>query len=384
MEKEDDVSTVLFMSSYPPRECGIATFTRDLTDAVDKQHAGKLQTKILALNDNENKYDYPAKVKYDVTVSDYDDWMNVADKINNDLSVGAISIQHEFGIFCGENSCHPLPFLDKIQRPSIITFHSVFPKPQEEAFYQIRSLAKRAKGFVVMTDRAVKILRGDYGITIPIYVIPHGIPEVDFEGQDEYKRGLGLSGRRVLTSFGLVGPGKGYEHVISSLPKVVEKFPDVIYMIVGETHPGVKEARGESYRKFLEKKIRKLGIEKNVGFVNRYLPLKEVVEHLKATDVYISSGQNPEQITSGTLVYAMGCGRAVISTPFPHALDIVKEKNGLIVDFDNVDEYSQAISELLSEPERLKVLGKNNYEETRKMLWKNVAAQYGEIFSNLM
>ncbi|MFH1290401.1 MAG: glycosyltransferase family 4 protein [Nanoarchaeota archaeon] len=382
---DNNITTALFMSTYPPRECGIATFTRDLTNAIDEQHKGKVETRILALNDNGSEYEYSNKVKYQVRASDYDDWLTIAAKINKDDSIKAISIQHEFGIFGGENSCHPLPFLDKINKPVVVTFHSVFPTPQEEVLYQIRALAKRVQGFVVMTNKAVELLRKDYGIKIPIHVIPHGIPEVNFENQSLYKQKFNLADRMVLSSFGLVGPGKGYEHVIDSMPKVVKRFPDVLYLIVGATHPGVLEEEGETYRESLIKRAKKLGIADHVGFVNRYVSLQDLISYLKATDLYVSSGQNPEQITSGTLAYAMGCGRAIVSTPFPHAVDIVKGGNGLIVDdFEDPEGYSKAINELLSNPGRMKEIEENNYDYTRQMLWRNVAAEYGKVFEDLI
>ncbi|MFH1802490.1 MAG: glycosyltransferase family 4 protein [archaeon] len=375
---------LLFVSTYPPKECGIATFTKDLTSAINKKHDGGVRTQILALNEGGEDYDYPSEVKYRMGSYDYDDWIRVADEINKDDSIDAISIQHEFGIFGGEKSCHPLPFLDRVKKPVVMTFHSVFPNPEHEVRALVDSMAKRASAFVVMTQKAVEIFRKYYEVNIPIHVIPHGIPEVDFEEQEKYKQELDVSGRRIISSFGLVGPGKGYEYVIESLPKVVEKFPDLLYLIVGETHPGVKEHQGEAYRNKLKRKIKDLGIERNVGFVNRYLELDEVVEHLKATDLYVASNQNPEQITSGTLVYAMGCGRAIVSTPFPHAVDVIKEGNGLIVDFDKIEEFSDAITILLSDPARLKEIEKNNYEYTRQMTWSNVAKSYGDVFRDLI
>jgi polysaccharide biosynthesis protein PslF len=374
---------LLFISTYPPKECGIATFTRDLTSAIDNQH-GWMGTKILALNEGGEEHDYSDKVKYQVGSYDYDDWLRVADKINGDDSIGAISIQHEFGIFGGEKSCHPLPFLDRVKKPVVVTFHSVFPEPEHEVKAMINSMARRVDGFVVMTQKAVEIFDKYYDVEVPVHVIPHGIPDVEFEEQDDYKGKVDVADRKVISSFGLVGPGKGYEYVIESLPKIVEKFPELLYLIVGETHPGVKEKQGEAYRNKLKRKVKELGIEGNVGFVNRYLESDEVVKYLKATDLYVASNQNPEQITSGTLVYAMGCGRAVVSTPFPHAVDVLKENNGMIVDFDDARKFSDAITKLLSDPVRLKEIEKNNYEYTRHMTWGNVAKAYGDVFSKLI
>ncbi|MFH1425695.1 MAG: glycosyltransferase [archaeon] len=376
-------SSILFMSTYPPRKCGIATFTRDLTEALDSVSQG-CETKILAINDIENNYSYPEKVTYQLKDYDYEDYIKTAEKINQDNSIGAVCIQHEFGIFRGEQSCYPLPFLDKLKKPSLINFHSVFPNPQEEIKQLIRAISKRVNKIIVMTDKAVEILREDYGIKTPISIISHGIPEVSFEKQFLYKHKLGILDKILLSSFGMVGPGKGYEHVIESLPKVVKKFPNILYLIVGATHPGVIEEEGENYREYLVKRIMELNLEKNVAFHNDYVEINKIIEYLKATDIYMSTSQNPEQITSGTLAYAMGCGRAVISTPFPHAQDMVKENNGLIVDYDNPEEFSDAIISLLSNSERINILEKNNYSLTRQMTWKNVASKYKETILEII
>jgi len=368
------------MGTFPPRHCGIATFTKDLSEAVESNT--EFNTKILAINDQGSEYDYSSKVIGQAKVLDYEDYLDAAEKINGNPSVKSVVIQHEFGIFGGEQSCHPVPFLDKLTKPALVTFHSVFPTPQEEVRQLVRSIAKRVKRIIVMTETAVKLLRKDYGITTPISIIPHGIPEVNFENQFQHKQKIGLIDRQILTSFGMVGPGKGYEYAIESLPRVVEKFPNVLYLLVGATHPGVIEEEGESYRESLIKKIKDLNLENNVAFHNDYVPLEKIIEYLKASDIYLSTSQNPEQITSGTLVYAMGCGRAIISTPFPHAKDIVKEENGLIVDYDKPEEYAEAIISLLSNPEKLKSMEKANYALTREMTWKNVGKSYGQVAVN--
>ncbi|MBU1988660.1 MAG: hypothetical protein KKD94_04230, partial [Nanoarchaeota archaeon] len=260
----DNLPIALFMSSYPPRQCGIATFTRDLTNAIDTSQ--KFQTKILALNDPSNTYEYSDKVLYKLKAYDYDQYIKIANHINSNESVKAVCIQHEFGLFCGEQSCHPLPFLDHLKKPAIITFHSVFPTPHDEIKKLVIAISKRVKNIVVMTDKAVEILRQEYQVETPISIIHHGIPEVNFESQFSYKNKLNLSDKLVLSSFGMVGPGKGYEYVIDSLPEVVRRFPNALYLIVGATHPGVMEEEGETYRDSLIKKIKNLGLENNVAF----------------------------------------------------------------------------------------------------------------------
>ncbi len=316
MQKEGDF-TVLFMGTYPPRECGIATFTKDLTDAIDRRFYPKMKTKILAINRNgTNIYNYPKKVLFQISDNDINDYIEAAKRINRTPNIKLVSIQHEFGIFGGEYGDHLLAFLEVLEKPVVITFHSVLPTPNERLKKVTKALAERVSSIVVMTRTGVEILRKYYDITTPIRVIPHGIPTVKFEDQKREKKNLGLNDRTILSSFGLMGSGKGYEYVIESLPKVIEDNPDVLYLIVGETHPNVRKTEGERYRNFLESRVKELNLQENVKFYNKYLTLDEILKYLKASDVYISSGLDPNQITSGTLSYAMGCGRAVISTPF--------------------------------------------------------------------
>jgi len=378
---EEGVS--LFMSTFPPRKCGIGTFTKDLTEALDLKFNPTFKTKIIALNDFEDCYEYSSEVMHEVIDSDYDGFLKIADKINSDDRIRCVSIQHEFGIFGGERSAHPLPFLDRLKKPAMITFHSVFPKPEQEVRHLVRAISKRVGKIIVMTDKAVELLRDDYGIEKGVEVIPHGIPEVDFLRQGAFKRKFGLERKLVLSSFGMLGPGKGYEFVIDSLPEIVKRFPDVVYLIIGKTHPGVIDEEGETYRKSLKKRVEELGLVRNVLFVNKYLSVEELLNYLRATDVYVSASQNPEQITSGTLVYAMGCGRAVVSSPFPHAVDVVKEENGILVGFEDSAGYSSAIIELFSNPSRREEIEKRNFEMTRKMTWGNVALEYGRVMKEL-
>jgi glycosyltransferase involved in cell wall biosynthesis len=383
MNPKEKIMNALFFSTFPPRKCGIGTFTKDLVESIDEGLENKFKTKILAVNEPECDYDYDEKVWDSIGAYDYEKYISLAEKINSNAEIKIVSIQHEFGIFGGEQSCHPVPFLDKLKKPSLITFHSVFPNPQEEVKQLVNSISKRVSKIIVMTDTGVRLLRQDYGVNTPIEVIPHGIPNVSFETQNFYKQLLNLEGKIVLTSFGMVGPGKGYEQVIESLPQVVKRFPNLIYLIIGATHPGVIEEEGENYRISLIRRINELGLGENVKFYDKYATLQEIIEFLKATDIYMSTSQNPEQITSGTLVYAMGCGRSVISTPFPHAKDIVKEDNGILVDYESVELFEKAIFNLVQDQQKRKAMERNNYDLTRKMIWKNVARDYTKLFSDL-
>jgi glycosyltransferase involved in cell wall biosynthesis len=386
MKKGDvvDPPTILFMGTYPPRECGIATFTRDLMDSIDKRFSPIIETKVLAINDNDNIYNYSPKVMFRISDNDIADYIDTAKKINSAPEIKFVSIQHEFGIFGGEFGDNLLAFLELLEKPTIVTFHSVLPRPDERMVKVVREIAERVHGIIVMTKSGVSILQKRYGVTTPISVIPHGIPHISFEPQLKQKTVLGYEDKIILSSFGLMSPNKGYEYVIDALPEVVRNFPNLVYFIVGETHPRVREEDGEVYRNWLKKKAKSVGVQKNVKFYNKYITQDEIIQYLKATDIYISPSLTRGQITSGTLVNAMGCGRAVVSTRFLHAKDIINPKRGRLVKFKKPVEFSVAISELLSDKEKLKNIEKNAYQYTRQMTWENVAISYGKLFNEII
>jgi glycosyltransferase involved in cell wall biosynthesis len=377
--------SVLFVSTYPPRECGIATFTKDISEAMNRLFFPSLRSNILAINDNgTNIYNYSKKVVEQISDNEITDYLEVAKKINNSKQIKIVNIQHEFAIFGGEYGNFIIPFLEMIKKPVVITFHSVLPGPDEKLKKVTFEISKRVRAIIVMTKKAVRILREDYGIKAPIHVIPHGIPNVPLELQIKEKKNLGLNGRKVLLTFGMVGPGKGYEHVIESLSKIVEKHPDLLYIVVGETHPGVRKKDGELYRNKLESRVKELKLQKHIKFYNKYVSISEIIQYLKACDVYVCTPDNPNQITSGTLVYAMGCGRAIVSTSFLHAQDIVTENRGRLVDFKDSEGIANAIDEILLNENLRRDMERNNYYFTRHMTWSNVAASYGRVFKEIL
>lgn len=382
MKERGGNDTILFMGTYPPRECGIATFTKDLVTAVDRRLSKVINTGIIAINRNGvNIYNYPKKVQYEISDTDLNDYIEVAEQINSRPDVKLICIQHEFGIFGGDWGDHLLMFLEKIKKPIVVTFHSVLPSPDDKLYRVVREIAKKVEEIIVMTQAGVEILRDSYGLENRIHVVPHGIPTTTFEDQNKAKARIGVpSDRKVLCTFGMVGPGKGYEDVIEALPEIVKEFPDVLYIIVGETHPNVRKQSGEEYRNKLTERVVELGLENNVKFYNKYVTIDEIILYVKAADVYVCPPQNPNQITSGTLVYAMGCGRAVVSTPFLHAKDIVTEKKGFLAEFNNPSSFAEPILKILRDPEMRKSMESHAYHETREMTWPNVAFKYCGIF----
>ena len=383
--EEKDGSIILMMGSYPPRECGIATFTEDLSRSIDKQVNPQMTTKILAINkDESNHYDYSEKVIFQISENNVDDYLNVAKKINNTDEVKLVCIQHEFGLFGGEYGDYLLAFLELVLKPVVVTFHSVIPKPDDRLKGVVRSISERVDEIVVMTKKGVEILKEDYDLCSEVKIIPHGVPIVNFENQNFEKEKLRFEGKKIISSFGLMNSDKGYEHVINAMPNLIKKHPDLVYLIIGETHPNVKRNEGEKYRNFLENKVRELGLQKYVKFHDKYLSLDEIIRYLKATDIYVSSGMNPNQITSGTLVYAMGCGRAIVSTPFLHAKDCITEDNGRLVDFSDSKSYEESIDVILRDSDKKKEMELNSYRKSRNMTWPNVALAYKKLFNDIL
>ena len=381
MSTKEESSWILYVGTFPPRECGIATFTHDLANAI-AQKMPTLKAKVLALNRGAiNIYNYSKEVIFEINESNIQEYIDVAKKINALSAVKLVCIQHEFGIFGGEWGSYLIPFLETLQKPIIITLHSLLPHPDDRLKNIVQSIARYASCLVVMTPRAIEILKKDYQIQSAIEIIPHGIPNVPFISSLKPKIKLGYKDKIILSSFGLVSEDKGYEYVIAALPPVVKKFPNLLYLIIGETHPIVRSLKGEKYRNFLEKKVQKLKLQRNVKFYNKYLTLQEILQYLQATDIYIASNLNPHQITSGTLAYALGCGRATISTSFLHACDTIQnEKQGILVDFKKPQSFTEAILKILDYPDLKIQMDKEAYAASRPMTWPNIALSYIKIF----
>jgi len=376
---------ILYMGTFPPRECGIATFTKDLTTAMDKKFAPAIKSKILALNNNGiNIYNYSEDVIFEIGDNDVSDYVEVAERINEIEAIKLINIQHEFGIFGGMHNDNLVKFLDAVKKPVVITYHSVIPGPGTKLKNIVHDLSEKSACSIVMTKTGIDILRKDYGVKNKIIMIHHGIPTVPFNSGIKEKTALGFRDKIVLSSFGLISSAKGYEYVIEALPNVIKKFPNIVYLIIGETHPIVRRTKGEQYRNLLEKKVKELGLQKHVKFYNKYITLKEIKQFLQATDVYLSPSLNPEQIVSGTLAYAIGCGKPVISTPFLYAKDLITPKRGLLVKFKDPKSFESAMINLLSNPYLKKKMEKNAYVYTRRMTWPNVALEYINTFNNII
>lgn len=389
MKNEKDRHLILFLSSCVPRKCGIATFTQDLSSAVDELPNSELKSKFIAINDNGN-YEYQDDVILQINEKEVSDYIKTAKKINSMPNVRQVSIQHEFKLYGSDHGENLLSFLEVLEKPVITTFHTVLPYPSKKRKEVVRKIAEKSNQIVVMANKAIKILREDYDVPdSKITIIPHGIHEVPTRNNPYGKEKLGYKDRILLTSFGFLRPGRGarssgrgYEYVIDAMPEIVRKFPNMLYLIIGVTHPKILKAEGETYRNFLESKVKDLGLEEHVKFINKYLSLDELFVYLKSTDIYICSSLNLEQITSGTLSYAMGCGCTVVSTPFLYAKEIVTPERGILLDdFKKPELFSKAVIKILSNPSLKKKMGENSYEYTRHMVWSRVAGSYLEVFN---
>jgi len=379
---EDNNQTILYISSYPPRECGIATFTHDLALAFDKKFNHVVRTKICALNEQPTSiYNYDNKVMHQISATELEYYVSFANTINKKNEIKLINIQHEFGIFGGNWGNYLIPFLQALEKPVILTFHSVIPNPSDYLKKVVHTISTIVKTVVVMNKLSQKTLISDYNIPqYKICYIPHGIPQVIYEQSKLYKKQLGFEGKIILSTFGLLGPNKGVEYAIRALPKVIKKYPDLIYLIIGQTHPNIIKEKGEGYRNFLTQEVKKLGLKNNIKFLNKYITLDEITNFLQATDVYISISKDRNQSVSGTLSYALGCGCPVISTATEYAKYIVSEKNGILVRFRNTKDISKAILDIISNKKRMQSMRVNAYKDTRVMTWPNVAESYFKLY----
>ena len=377
---------IICSATFPPRQCGIATFTADLTNAIDQMFGPSIESKIVAMNLNEvSRFPYSNKVIFQISQPNERDYVNAALRLNQLEKVQLVNIQHEFGIFGGEYGSNLLLFLEKIRKPVVVTFHTVLPYPDEKMHNVVQSIAKYSKGIIVMTHYSKELLERDYGLNPnQIQIIPHGIHHVPYRTSEHAKSTLGFSGRLILSTFGLLNSNKGIEYVIESLPRVVEKFPNVLFLVIGVTHPVVLKQEGENYRNFLINKVYELGLSDHVLFYNNYFHPNHLLKFLEATDIYLSPSLDPNQTVSGTLSYALGSGRPVISTAFAQAKEDITDKVGMLVDFKKPRAFTDAIIKLLSDDELRLQMGKNAYFRTRYRTWQNVTLSYLKYFSQFV
>jgi glycosyltransferase involved in cell wall biosynthesis len=386
------MSRVAYVSSYAPRECGIATFTEDLIQYIDR--LGTLEpSAIIAIDDEGSSYSYGKEVVLEIDEKEKQDYKQAAHQINNS-EFDLINIQHEFGLFGGTWGDYLLTFLKELDKPCVTTMHTTLSLDSKRLQSLgnvsthkrvVSEIGKRSSAITVMTKMASDILKEDYDIDADkIKIIPHGCPEMPFVPTDKAKKDLCLEDQTILSSFGLLSRDKGIQNVIRALPKIVEEWPEVLFLVIGETHPQVRLREGERYRKRLMRLVKKLNLKKNVRFHNRFLTKEELIKYLQATDIYISPYTKRDQLSSGTVTYALGAGKAIISTPFYYAMEVLDEGRGILCKFRSSRSITKSIRQLLEDPELKTTIEKRAYKYSRNMTWPQVASSYVSLFKELM
>lgn len=375
-------SRVAVIGNYLPRKCGIATFTTDLCDAI---HAEYGATELLALpvNDTEEGYSYPSRIRFELSQDDLASYRQAADFLNFS-NIDLICLQHEYGIFGGPAGAHILELLRRLKIPIVTTLHTVLREPNPDQRAVMDEIASLSDRLIVMSQQSVEILEEVFHVPISkIDLIPHGIPDVPFTDPNFYKDGFGTEGKDVLLTFGLLSPNKGIENVIQALPTILSRHPNVVYMISGVTHPHVLRQEGEKYRLFLQNLARDLGVENSVIFRNRFVTPQELVELIGAADIYITPYKHKGQVVSGTLAYALSAGKAIVSTPYLHAIELLDDERGALVPFDDPHAIAEKTIALLDNGTARHAMRKRAYLYARDMVWDRVAQQYMGSFERV-
>lgn len=381
--EKKEIAEILFLTSYPPRECGIATYSQDLILAINNKFSNSLSIKVCALESGDTNFNYPEEVKFVLKTSDSSDYETLAEKINNDEHIKIVLIQHEFGFFKHQEKAFQ-QFLETLTKPAGLVFHTVLPQPNELLRLKIKNIAEACEFIIVMTHTSENILIKDYGLPKQIInVIAHGTHLVQHESKKKLKEKFGLLDRKVLSTFGLLSSGKSIETTLDALPAIIKECPEVIFLIIGKTHPEVVKSDGENYRYYLEDKVKKLEIQNNVKFINSYLALPELLEYLQLTDIYLFTSNDPNQAVSGTFVYAMSCACPIISTPIPHAKEILTEETGIIFDFNNHIQLAGKVISLFKNEQLRKNISLNTLQKIISTSWENSAVAHAILFENI-
>jgi len=379
MEKTLNTKHIAFLGDYVPRRCGIATFTADICEAIAAEFP-QAQCIVGSVNDRPEGYDYPARVRFEIAEQEVDSYRRAAEFLNIN-NVEVVSVQHEFGIYGGAAGSHLLEFLREVQMPVVTTLHTVLANPTDDQRAVMGQLDALSQRFIVMAERGRQMLETVYGIAPEkIDLIPHGVIDMPFIDSNFFKDIFHVEGKTVLLTFGLLSPNKGIENVINAMPTILKQHPDVVYIVLGATHPNLIAAEGEVYREKLQQLASDLGVADSVIFHNDFVTLEELKEFIGAADIYITPYLNEAQITSGTLAYTFGAGKALISTPYWHAQELLAEERGILVPFANSQAIADGVNHFLSNPTLMTAMRKRAWKAGREMIWPVVARRYMESF----
>ena len=370
---------IAFVGNYLPRQCGIATFTSDLCAALTVEY-GEGRLFAIPVNDPESSYQYPEQVRLELEQEDLASYERAAEFLNfngNDL----VCLQHEYGIYGGVAGRHVLALLRKLKMPVVTTLHTVLRDPNPDQRSVLEEIARLSDRLIVMSEQAAQFLRDVYSVSGgKIDIIPHGVPDFQFMDPNYFKDRFGTEGKSVLLTFGLLSPNKGIENVIRALPAILAKHPNVVYIVSGVTHPHIRRRDGERYREDLQALAVQLGVSSNLILVNRFVSAEELVEHVGAADIYITPYRQEAQIVSGTLAIALGAGKAIISTPYWHAKELLADKRGVLVPFENPGAIAEAVLQLLGNDAERHAMRKRAYLHSRETIWPKTARKYMASF----
>ena len=378
-----DQSIIAVISSFTPKQCGIATYTSDLIASLQNKYSENINYKIFAVDEDPLKYKNQFLVQRNLNSSSDDEYHQITEEINQDPQTKLVLIQHEFGLF-HQNEPGFMFLLKEITKPIIIVFHTVIPNPDKTLYAKVRIIAKSVDRIVVMTHKSQHILEKDYHLKIDkIEIIPHGIHKTIPKNKDVLKKKYHLSGKKILSTFGLLGPGKSIETTIQALPEIVKVHPDVHFLILGKTHPELLKKEGEKYRYFLKDLIVSHQLEDHITFVNEFLDLNKLLEYLQLTDIYLFTSKDPNQAVSGTFSYALSCGCAILATPIPHAVEVMEQEVGKLFDFGDYKALSKSVIQLLNEPQIIENYSLNALHISSSQTWENSAIAHMKLFQEV-
>jgi glycosyltransferase involved in cell wall biosynthesis len=370
---------IAVIGNHLPRQCGIATFTTDLCDAIAAEY-GAAQLLVVAVNDGKSSYSYPERVRFEISEGDIASYRAAADFLNA-RNVDLVCLQHEYGIFGGKSGNHIMELLKHLKMPVVTTLHTVLREPNLDQRVVMHKIAARSERLIVMSQYSSRVLQEVFKVRPEkIDLIPHGIPDLPFERPDVYKEAFSCQGKSVLLTFGLLSPNKGFESVIQAMPRILASHSNTVYMIAGATHPQIRAREGDRYRLELQALAKKLGVEQQVLFVNRFVSPEEMASLVGSADIYITSYCHEAQAVSGTLAYAMGAGKAIISTPYWYAAEVLDQGRGMLVPFENPAAIATATIALLANDEAREAMRERAYLYARPMIWKRVAQSYMAAF----